>query len=311
MQTVSITRMPSSRATIAAGTSPPRVMQTIAVNGPASASRHASARASRWNWSQETGNCFCGCCTCNRGCAPAGSPTPPCLAHVDDEVEARRHAGPRLRNAHQQLAMEEVVAGVGGLARKIELRGQEPLAGRLHLGVIVPGAAGIKPRLDGAEAVAALRVGEHMAAIAEAAIVIGATIVRVPQIDERALDRPTAAGQHIARQLDQPAAGVRLHEIEALGRARAIERTFDFGQRLRIVVFAFGRWREIGLTPGIGGSIGGSGNPGERAAAEKTTAADDGHRQLPWLAPFAERSHPSDCRRPPPPAVLTRPSPSA
>src|SRR5437868_2832175 len=34
-------RMPSSRATIAAGTRPPRVTQTIASNGPAPARRHA------------------------------------------------------------------------------------------------------------------------------------------------------------------------------------------------------------------------------------------------------------------------------
>src|SRR3954447_3198136 len=34
-------------------------MQTIASNAPARASRHASARASRWNWSQETGKAFC------------------------------------------------------------------------------------------------------------------------------------------------------------------------------------------------------------------------------------------------------------
>src|SRR5215831_18194071 len=155
-------RMPSSRATIAAGTIPPRVMQTIAWKGPASASRHASARASRWNWSQETGKCFCGCCTCGRwlglgGSAGAGF----CLAHVDDEVEARRHAGTRPSHTHQQLAMEEVVTGVGGLVGKIELRSQEPLAGCLHLDVIVPGAAGIEPRLDSAEAITTLRVGEH------------------------------------------------------------------------------------------------------------------------------------------------------
>ena len=34
---------------LAAGTSPPRVMATIALNGPAAWSRQASARASRWN----------------------------------------------------------------------------------------------------------------------------------------------------------------------------------------------------------------------------------------------------------------------
>src|SRR5882672_4692065 len=254
MQTVSITRMPSSRATIAAGTSPPRVTQTIALKGPASASRQASARASRWNWSQETGNCFCGCCTSGQGCAPAGSPTRPCLAHVDDEVEARRHAGARGRDTHQQLAMEEVVAGVGGLAGKIELGGQEPLARRLHLDMIVPGAAGIEPRLDGAEAIAALLVGEHMTAIAEAAIVIGAAVVGMPQINERALDRPAAAREHIACKLDELTAPARLDQVEPLGRARAIERAFGLRQRRRIVVLAFRRRDEIGLRPNIAGT---------------------------------------------------------
>src|SRR5215213_3838444 len=54
-----MSRVPSSRATMAAGTSPPRVMQTMASNGPSPARRQASARASRWNWSHETGNAFC------------------------------------------------------------------------------------------------------------------------------------------------------------------------------------------------------------------------------------------------------------
>ena len=61
METVSITLMPSSRAMIADGTTPPRVMHTIAYHWPFEpASRHASARASRWNWSQETGKAFSG-----------------------------------------------------------------------------------------------------------------------------------------------------------------------------------------------------------------------------------------------------------
>jgi hypothetical protein len=44
--------------------------------------------------------------------------------------------------------------------------------------MIVPGAARIGSRLNGAEAIAALLVGEYMTAIAEAAIVIGAAVVR-------------------------------------------------------------------------------------------------------------------------------------
>src|SRR5580704_13212901 len=52
--------MPSSRATTAAETRPPRVTQTIASNGPAPLSRHANARESRWNWSHDTGNILSG-----------------------------------------------------------------------------------------------------------------------------------------------------------------------------------------------------------------------------------------------------------
>src|SRR3569623_856971 len=47
--------MLSSRATIAAGTRPPRVMATQASKGPSAVRRQASARLSRWNWSQLTG----------------------------------------------------------------------------------------------------------------------------------------------------------------------------------------------------------------------------------------------------------------
>src|SRR5262245_48767243 len=69
---VSIILTLSSRATIAAGTRPPRVMQTMASNGPASCSRQASARESRWNWSHDTGKIFSGrgdCSGCGFGIA--------------------------------------------------------------------------------------------------------------------------------------------------------------------------------------------------------------------------------------------------
>src|SRR5439155_19069702 len=124
----------------------------------------------------------------------------------------------------------------------------------------------------------------HMTAIAEAAIVIGAAVVRMPQVNERALDWPAAAGEHIACKLDGPAAPTRLDQIEPLGRARAIERAFGLGQRRRIVVLAFGRRREIGLCPSIAGtSTAGGSDPGIGAVAENSTAADDGHAQLHLL----------------------------
>src|SRR5262249_55567748 len=155
--------------------------------------------------------------------APAESQAAPSrLAHINDEVEARRHAGFWAGDLHQQLAVEEVVAGIEGFARKIELRRQQPLPGRLHLDVIVPRAPGLEARLNGAEAIAALRIGKDMAAIAEAAIVVRAALVRMPQIDERVLDRAAAAREHVACKLDRPALAALDPEVEALGCARAI-----------------------------------------------------------------------------------------
>src|SRR5688572_30710498 len=108
MHTVSINRTLSSRATIAAGTRPPRVIATITVNGPAAASRHASALASRWNWSHDTGNAFSGNAC---GCAiipPALLPLP----YVQNEIELRGETVARIRDAHQELAAEQRVAAV-------------------------------------------------------------------------------------------------------------------------------------------------------------------------------------------------------
>src|SRR5216683_3104367 len=123
-----MTRMLSSRATIAAGTRPPRVTATIASNGPAPLSRQASARESRWNSSHETGNGFCGCRGCP-SCCGSGMTLPwpgprgehPCLAlpasggvlaHVEDEIEPRRQAIACLRELHQQLLVEQPVLAV-------------------------------------------------------------------------------------------------------------------------------------------------------------------------------------------------------
>src|SRR5262249_16829016 len=104
--------MPSSRATMAAGTRPPRVTHTIAWNGPAPASRQASARASRWNWSQETGKAFCGCgWDCGSGCAmnlPRGLNSPRVLV-------------PRTRSSHTFCGKHDCELRVQRGTRIIEL----------------------------------------------------------------------------------------------------------------------------------------------------------------------------------------------
>src|SRR5262249_57111805 len=125
-----ISRMPGAGETSAAGTSPDRVPQTIAGSGPPPASRHASARASRWNWSHETGKAFCGCgCGCSSGCAIVFPDRKGwgVLAHVEHKIEPRDEAVTSLGHSHHQLAAEQSVAAVHRLVRKIELGGEHAL----------------------------------------------------------------------------------------------------------------------------------------------------------------------------------------
>src|SRR5262249_51575796 len=98
-----------------------------------------------------------------------------------------------------------------------ELGGEHALLRHLHLDVIVTRAAGIERGQDGAEAVAALGIGEQVPAIAKSAIVVRAAVVGVPEIDERARNRPTGARKNLPTELHQSRLAVRLDEIGALG----------------------------------------------------------------------------------------------
>src|SRR5437762_9440722 len=98
----------SSRATIAAGTKPPRVMQTIASNGPTSASRQASARASRWNASQETGKAFVGSGCFIRLLSEPERGGSERLSHPDEHALDRGFRGGELRGvarAHHDIGV--------------------------------------------------------------------------------------------------------------------------------------------------------------------------------------------------------------
>src|SRR5262245_57798713 len=177
--------MPSSRATIAAGTRPPRVTQTIAWNGPAPASRHASARASRWNWSHETGKAFCGCgCGCSSGCAivlPNRKRAGGLLAHVEHEIEPCGEPVPSLRHSHHQLAAEQPVAAVHRLVRKVELSGEHASLRGLHLDVVVAGAGGGGGRRGGARGGAGPRGRGQRSPVTKAGNVVLPTVGGLPE----------------------------------------------------------------------------------------------------------------------------------
>src|SRR5262245_11487534 len=204
--------MPSSRATTAAATSPPRVTQTIASNGPAPLRRQASARESRWNWSHETGKNFSGrtCCGCT--VIPEFS-----SRGVEHEIALRREATLGLGDAHQQVLAKQAVGAVLGLARKVELGGEHAAARRLDLDVEVARAPRIGTGHDRAKAITARGIGVLVAAQPEALVVVVALLVGLPEVDQGARHRPAVSGQHHARELDQLPARARLAQVATLG----------------------------------------------------------------------------------------------
>src|SRR5262249_52023123 len=99
------------------------------------------------------------------------------LPQIQHEIEPGGEAVPRLGHAHQQLTPKQAVAAVHRLVGEVELGREHRPFWRLHLDVIVPGAAGIDRRQDGAKAVTPLPVAEQVAAVAEAGVVVLALLV--------------------------------------------------------------------------------------------------------------------------------------
>src|SRR4029453_3420283 len=81
-----------------------------------------------------------------------------------DEVERRRLALGAVPHAQDELALEDRIARVGRLAGEVELRRQHRPLRRLHLQVKVAGPPGVDAGHDRLQAIAALVVGELMAA---------------------------------------------------------------------------------------------------------------------------------------------------
>src|SRR5262249_47502320 len=137
------------------------------------------------------------------------------LAHVEHKIEPRGEPIAGLGRSHHQLAAEESVAAVHWLVRKIELSGEHALLRRLHLDVVVACAAGIEGRQDGAQAVAALGIGEQVSAIAKAGVVVLAALVGMPEVEERLRDRPAGARQNLPAELNPARRAAKLDELGA------------------------------------------------------------------------------------------------
>src|SRR3989441_1919437 len=158
-----------------------------------------------------------------------GSPAARPLSRFDHEVEL---AFAFLKIANLQVAPIQAVACIARIAGKIQLRGQHPLAGRLHFHVDVPCAARIFRRHDGLEAEASLRIRELVTPVAKTLIVVIAQSVGMPEIEQR------IRHQLALRRKDQPANHQHvpvalLQESVSLRRVGLEERPFGLACRER------------------------------------------------------------------------------
>src|SRR5262245_7383774 len=152
------------------------------------------------------------------------------LPHVEHEVEASGETAAGLGDLHQKLTAEQAIAAVLGLARKVELRGEQSAPGRLYLDVVVARAALVGRRHDREKAVASLSVGKLVPAQAEARIVIITGVIGVPEINQRARQWPARTCEHEAGKLDRLPLDAGLAQVEALRRARLEERPLGLAQ---------------------------------------------------------------------------------
>src|SRR6266581_8443930 len=132
----------------------------------------------------------------------------------DDEVEPSL-VGALAGHAHLQVRAVETIAAVAGLVPEVELRGENALAGRLYLDVDMPRAPEVFRRNDGLQAVAPLGVGELVAAVAKAKVVVLAVLVRVPEIEQRVRHRTASGREDLPGDDQSRSLGLRFHQRNA------------------------------------------------------------------------------------------------
>src|SRR6516164_2281351 len=109
-------------------------------------------------------------------------------------------------------------------------------ARRLDLDVIVPRAAGVKRRHDGAKAERAVGSSDDMATISETDVVVLAFVIGMPEIDYRSAKRAAASRQHKARKFKRAASSARLAQVTALRRSRLEKRPLGLADRRLIAI---------------------------------------------------------------------------
>src|SRR5690242_17404442 len=111
--------------------------------------------------------------------------------------------------------------------------------------MVVPRAAGVGRRHDGVKAERTVWLGDDMATIAKANIVVFAILIGMPEIDHRSPKRATTPGQRIAGNFKRLALGSRLTKITTLGRSRLEKRSFRLGDGQFIAIVTVRRGRKL------------------------------------------------------------------
>src|SRR5262245_41319035 len=91
---------------------------------------------------------------------------------LQHEIERRDLPASFFDYLHDERLLEEVVPLVAWLVREVQLGSEDALLGRLDLDMDVPGAARVLARKNALQLVATFVVGELMAAVLEAIVVI-------------------------------------------------------------------------------------------------------------------------------------------
>ena len=166
------------------------------------------------------------------------------LRHVQHEGELGLFTFRCIRERHEQCGIEDAVALVAGLCRKVELGSENRLVRRLHAHVNVARAAGIDARHDGLQHEAPRVVGKLMAAKVVALVVVDARVVGVPEIKERARNGRTPGSKAPDPLEQQPRTGdTRLEQRGPQRRVRRIERPCRLRWRGLVVIVTCWRSR--------------------------------------------------------------------
>src|SRR3954465_7498723 len=148
----------------------------------------------------------------------------PRRALCDDESEPRAPPVAHAGDVHQQRAREDPVRAVARLAGEVQLCREDLAVGTLHLDVDVARPAGIQAGNDRPQRVAAARGGERGPPRAVALVVVPAGGVGLPEVEQRAADRPALRVDDVAGDEQRSSADAAGHEIRAPRRVRRVVR---------------------------------------------------------------------------------------